>query len=91
MGFLKVSMSANTVSSRNTSSRERESLQVAVDGEEFLKLRGRTRIPLEYNNNNNNNSNLIIYGATSINLIGRIVKERVVAYFEYFLYIYLLY
>jgi hypothetical protein len=46
MGFLKISMSLHTRLVAETHLADGEFLQVAVNREEFLKLRGRTRIPV---------------------------------------------
>ena len=46
MGFLKISTSLNNRLAAETHPADGELLQVAVNMEEFLKLRGRTRIPV---------------------------------------------
>jgi hypothetical protein len=46
MGFPKITMCVHTRLAAEKTSTRPEFLQAAVNSEEFLKLRGRTRIPL---------------------------------------------
>jgi hypothetical protein len=46
MGFLKISTSLRTRLAAETDLADGEFLEVALNREEFLKLRGRTRIPV---------------------------------------------
>jgi hypothetical protein len=49
MGFLKISTSFLTRLAAETYIADRELLYIAVNMEEFLKLRGRTRLPVIFN------------------------------------------
>jgi hypothetical protein len=56
MGFLKISMSVHTRLAAEKHLADNHFLEAAANSEEFLKLRGRTRIPVvpKYNSHNNN-------------------------------------